>query len=311
MKKLLLFLLSLTVVFPSYSQDILQSLDFFYAGQSKSRKMFIVKKGEVSWRYDDPNGKGEISDAILLTDGHILMAQQYSIREVDTKGNVYWQMEVPSGCEVHTIQPIGKHHILYVQNGKPAKVIIRSIPDLNVVHEFDLPTGNGGSVHGQFRNARLTSKGTLLVAHMSQGFVAEYNSDGQELHHWNVGGPWSATECKNGNILIVARKGQLCEIDGEGNVVWETNLSDMGASQAQKAYILRNGNILVSNWFNEWDKKPIDSANPPLQAIEITRDGKQVRELRSWTNPNLGPATTIQPLYQKVNRKVMFFGTYH
>lgn len=79
MKKTFLLLLFCSIFQQGHSQSILNSLDFLYAGQSKSRKMFIVKNGEVSWRYDDPNGKGEISDAILLTDGHILMAQQYSL----------------------------------------------------------------------------------------------------------------------------------------------------------------------------------------------------------------------------------------
>lgn len=308
MKKTLLLLLMSIFVLPGSAQSILNTLDFFYAGQSKSRKMFVVKKGEVRWHYDDPNGKGEISDAILLTDGHILMAQQYSIRELDSKGNVVWEMDVPKGNEVHTIQPIGKHLILYVQNGKPAKVVVRSIPDLQLVKEFVVPTGEGGSVHGQFRNARLTRRGTLLISHMSQGYVAEYNSEGEELNRWTAPSPWSATELDNEHILIVARKGLLREIERTGKMVWETNLADHEASQAQKAYILKNGHILVSNWFNEWDKKPIDTANPPIQAIEINREGTVLGELRSWTSPNLGPATTIQPLYQKVNRKKMAFG---
>ena len=50
--------------------------DFFYAGQSKRQRMFIVKDGHLAWAYDNPQGKGEISDAVLLTDGHILLAHQ-------------------------------------------------------------------------------------------------------------------------------------------------------------------------------------------------------------------------------------------
>jgi hypothetical protein len=30
---------------------------------------FIIRKGQVVWSYDDPAGKGEISDAILLSNG--------------------------------------------------------------------------------------------------------------------------------------------------------------------------------------------------------------------------------------------------
>lgn len=36
--------------------------DFFYAGEAKEERMFIVRKGAVAWSYTHP-GKGEISDA--------------------------------------------------------------------------------------------------------------------------------------------------------------------------------------------------------------------------------------------------------
>ena len=38
--------------------------DFLYAGESKQRRAFIIRKGQVVWSYDDPDGKGEISDAV-------------------------------------------------------------------------------------------------------------------------------------------------------------------------------------------------------------------------------------------------------
>ena len=53
--------------------------NFFYAGQSKRMRMFILKDGQVSWAYEDKNRKGEISDAMLLSDGHVLMAHQFGI----------------------------------------------------------------------------------------------------------------------------------------------------------------------------------------------------------------------------------------
>ena len=40
--------------------------NFFYAGQSKRLRMFIVKDGQVSWAHEY-KGRGEISDAVLLT----------------------------------------------------------------------------------------------------------------------------------------------------------------------------------------------------------------------------------------------------
>ena len=36
--------------------------DFFYAGEAKEERLFIVRDGKVTWAYRHP-GKGEISDA--------------------------------------------------------------------------------------------------------------------------------------------------------------------------------------------------------------------------------------------------------
>ena len=158
--------------------------DFLYAGEGKQQRMYIVKGGQVVWQWRNPEGRGEISDAVLLKgygptgEGTVLVAHQYGICEVSigqtgTDGDVLWRYEAPAGTEIHTIQPIGRKHVLFVQNGQPAKVVVMSIPDCQVVHEFEVPASKG--VHGQFRNARLTTRGTLLLAHMGQGYVAEYS----------------------------------------------------------------------------------------------------------------------------------------
>ncbi len=69
--------------------------NFFYAGQSKQRRMFIVKDGQVSWSYDDKLRRGEISDAVLLSDGHILVAHQYGVAEVTQDQQTVWSYAAP------------------------------------------------------------------------------------------------------------------------------------------------------------------------------------------------------------------------
>ena len=146
--------------------------DFFYAGQSKKQRMFIVKDGKVRWQYYNKKDRGEISDAVLLRDGHILIAHQYGIAEVTQDDKTIWSYPAPEGTEIHTIQPIGKNHVIFIQNGKPAKAIVMEIPSTRIVQEFELPYNEKGSVHGQFRNARLSSSGTLLVANMLSSQMA-------------------------------------------------------------------------------------------------------------------------------------------
>ena len=286
--------------------------DFFYAGQSKQRRMFIVKNGQVAWAYQDQLKRGEISDAILMSDGHILVAHQYGVAEIAQDGSTIWQYAAPEGTEIHTIQPIGKKHVVFVQNGKPAKTVVMEIPTCRIVREFQLPISEKGSVHGQFRNARLSSRGTLLIANMALGCIHEFTCDGKEVDRWDGFLPWSVQEMpKTGNLLITGRKGKIQEINRQGETVWELNTTDYGVTQPQKTVRLSNGNHLINNWYNEWNKEPMDTLHAPVQAIEIDKDGKLVWQLRAWKNPDLGPSTTIQLLNETVNRERLFFGEFN
>ena len=163
--------------------------------------------------------------------------------------------------------------MVFVQNGKPAKAVVMATPQCTVVREFELPTNPNGSVHGQFRNARLSSRGTLLVANMAMGCIHAF-----------------------------ARQGQT---------VWELNTTDYGVTQPQKTVRLKNGGHIINNWYNEWNKQPMDTANAPVQAIEVDKDGKLVWQLRAWKEPDLGTSTTIQLLDEAVNPDRLFFGEFN
>ena len=185
----------------------LAEFDFFYAGEAKDRNMYIVRDGKIAWSYIDTLGRGEISDAVLMTNGNILFAHQYAITLISSDKKVLWNYETPKGCEIHTAQPIGKDRLVYVQNGDTAKVVVMNIPTNKIEKQFALPVGNPKSVHGQFRHARLTSKGTLMVAHMDMGKVCEYDSNGKQLWTADVPGVWGVDPLKNGNILICGHGG--------------------------------------------------------------------------------------------------------
>ena len=292
--------------------DNLDRHDFFYAGQSKQRRMFIIENGKVKVQYPDNLKRGEISDAILMTDGNVLVAHQYGVAEVDKDGNIVWSYEAPENTEIHTIQPIGRDYVLFVQNGLPPKAIVMEIPSCEIVREFELPTDEKSSVHGQFRNARLTSRGTYLVANMGLGCIHEFTSDGKEVDRWEGYLPWSVQEMpKTGNLLITGRKGDIDEINRQGKSVWHLDTRDYGVTQPQKTVRLKNGNHIINNWYNEWNKEPMDTANAPVQAIEIDQNGNLVWALCEWKNPDLGPSTTIQPLDEAVNRDRLFFGEFN
>jgi hypothetical protein len=273
--------------------------DFFYAGEARTRDMYIVRKGRIAWDYHDTTGKGEISDAVLLSNGNILFAHQFGVTLLSPDKTVLWHLDAPPKTEIHTAQPIGLERVLYVRNGDPAMTVVVNIVTGQTEKEFVLPVKNPQSVHGQFRHARLTDAGTLLVAHMDMGRVCEYDSDGKEVWSVDVGAsPWSAARLKNGNTLICGSKFAR-EVNPRKETVWEFTVADVPDyrfASMQIATRLPNGNTLINNWVNQWSEK-IDPSTAPAQALEVTPEKKIVWALRAWTDPvNFGPSTTIQLL---------------
>jgi hypothetical protein len=284
--------------------------DFLYAGESKNRRAFIVRKGKIVWSYEDPAGRGEISDAILLSNGNLLLAHQFAVKLVSPAKKILWNLDAPRGTEIHTAMPIGNDHLLYVQNGDPALVKVVNINTGETKKEFTVPVGNPKSVHGQFRHGRITTRGTLVLAHMDMKKVCEYDAGGKQVRSWPARNPWGVTPLKNGNLLIVDRPA-IREVTLQGETVStltpSVDLPDYNLSSLQMAWRLPNGNTLFNNWFNEWSGQ-LGRANPPVQAVELTPEKKVVWVLRSWEKPDLGPATTIQLLDQPDAPEQVTFG---
>ncbi len=269
--------------------------DFLYAGEAKERKVFIVKKGKVVWTYDDPQGKGEISDAVLLSNENVLIAHQFAVKLIGSDSKVLWNLDAPEGTEIHTAVPIGTEHVLFVQNGNPAKARVVNWVTGAVKLEFELPV-KGKGVHGQFRHARINSEGRLVVAHMDLGKVCEYDAKGAEVWTFAVPGVWGVEPLANGNLLITSRAG-VWEVSHAGETVWKVGpgeLADYKLSNLQLAWRLPNGNTVLNNWVNSWSNASEVAKGEAVQALEVTPEKKVVWALRSWKEPALGPATTLQ-----------------
>jgi hypothetical protein len=281
-----------------------------YAGESHDRRIFIVRQGKVVWSYDDAAGKGEISDAVMLSNGNVLFAHQYGVTEISADKKVIWNYEAPAGYEIDTAIPIGREQVLYIQNGDPAVVRIVNIPKNEVEREITLQTRHPSSTHGQFRHARLTDRGTLLVAHMDLIKVVEYDYDGNELWSFPGVGPWGVTPLSNGNILITDQRG-VREVTRRGDSVWTFSPSDVPGyrfASLQQAWRSDNGDTVINNLANEWTKSPENGSNT-VQALEVTPAEQVVWALRSWTDPaELGPATTIRFLDSPAAPEDVHFG---
>jgi hypothetical protein len=266
--------------------------DFFYAGEGSVQNMYIVRKGKVVWSYTDTKTKGEISDAVLMSTGNVLFAHQFGVTEITADKKVVWNYDAPAGVEIHTAQHVGKDRVWFIQNGNPAKLKVVNIVTGETEKQFVLPVRNATSTHMQFRQARLTEAGTILVAHMDRGKICEYDATGKELLSLDVPSPWSAVSLKDGNILVASNRGFVRELSRSGETVWEfrpADLPEIKIAGMQTATRLPNGNTLINNWRGKGN-------GTAVQAFEVTLDKKLVWALRSWTEPDLGPSTIIQLL---------------
>jgi len=133
-----------------------------------------------------PGRQGEISDAVMLSNGNILFAHQFGVTEITPDKKVVWNYEPPAGHEVHTAVPIGTDRVLYIQNGDPA--LLRVVNIATGATERKSPS-RPNSLQARTASSGmrvLTSRGTLLVAHMDLNKVVEYDSNGNEL--WSFPG---------------------------------------------------------------------------------------------------------------------------
>ena len=199
--------------------------DFFYAGEGKVERLSIVRGGKIDWSYTH-DAKGEISDAVRLTNGNILFAHQFGVTEISPDEKVVWDFAAPAGTEIHVAKPIGTEHVMMIENGAPAKLVVVNIVSGKTEREFELPVKNPAKVHPQFRDAEITANGTVMVAHMDLGKVVEYDENGKDLWEVDVPGVWSVQPLANGNILVSSTKKFVREIDRDKNVVWEWTAAD-------------------------------------------------------------------------------------
>ena len=282
---------------------------FLYAGEWDTRKpleqsIFIVRDGKIAWQYSMPlktsTGRyQEFDDATLLPDGNILFSRMSGAGMVGPDKKLLWDYAAPPGTEVHSCQSIGQDRVLIMRNGDPAKAMI--INTLTGKIEKEIPIPNSvKTTHVQFRHIRLTEAGTLLVPHLGEGKVVEYDLNGNVIWSVVAKSPWQAVRLKNGNTLIAGDKSRYArEVNAKGATVWEFTPADAPGYRLgnfQTADRLANGNTVMCLWI-AGDK---NASHWPgtVQVLEVTPEKKIVWALSSWRNPDLGPATSIQLLDQ-------------
>jgi len=294
--------------------------DFLYSGEFDTRNtnqtMFLVRGGKVAWTYQIPikDGNGnlsEFSDMHRLSNGDIVFAYKTGWRKITAEGKTIYDYQCPSigtndagkaiWAECHSAQPIVMDKVLFMQNGMPAKLSLFNLKSGKTEMEHVAKTKepvDAKSIHGQFRNVRMTRAGTYLLAHMNLGKVIEYDKDWREIWETtNAPSVWHAARLKNGNTLVSGNQhGFVREINPKDEIVWEIKKGDLGDIQLNgihQATRLANGNTVICNWTAGVKKSDWPGI---VQLIEVTPEKKVVWAIREWTNPDLGPASCIQLL---------------
>ena len=153
--------------------------------------------------------------------------------------------------------------------------------------------------HLQFRRVRQTKAGTFLAGHLDDKKVVEYDENGKAIWSFATpGGPWGAVRLKNGNTLISCYHNTILEVNPAGQVVWQLTPDDLPGIKCfifQEVSRLANGNTVICNWCPA-DLKDPKTWTGTVQVIEVTRAKKVVWTLDQWSDPDLGPASSIQLL---------------
>jgi hypothetical protein len=218
------------------------------------------------------------------------------VGEISPEKDIVWQYQAPAGTEMHSIQAIGKDRVLVMRNGNPAQAMIFNTASNKLEKTIPIPTTVTGT-HGQFRHIRMTPTGTILVGHMGEGKVVEYDQTGKEVWSCKAEHVWSAIRLKNGNTLLSGDASQYVrEVNPKGETVWEFTKADVSfkLGNIQCANRLANGNTVICSWIAGDN----DTSHWPgtVQVFEVNPANKVVWALSSWKDPDLGPATSIQLL---------------
>jgi hypothetical protein len=240
----------------------------------------------------------ELGDYTRFSNGNILFSYRWGASIVTPHKKIIWNYDAPVNTEIHSAEPAGENRVLLVENGAPTKLLLINTVFGKVEKELSLPTLHPDRIHGQVRCAHMTPAGTFLVGHIDQHKVVEYDSNGEEIWSVDAPGAWDAVRLKNGNTLIIGNQhGFVREVNPEGEIVWEVGKNELPGfplDVVQGVGRLANGNTVIANWV-AGDIKP---ENWPftIQIVEVTPAKKVVWALRQWSNPDLGPASSIQLL---------------
>ncbi len=255
-------------------------------------RMFLVHNGRILWTFCA--GKGwEYDDVWMLSNGNILFSRMSWAAMISPRKEFLWRMDAPPGTEIHTVQPVGKDHVLLVLNDMPPAAMLISLKTGETIMRHPLEYDPSMSVHSQCRRFRMTGTGTYLMPYLGLGKVVEYDAAFRPVWTYEVGKPWAAVRLRDGSTLITDEETRThMEVAPDGRTVWSISLSELPEPwrlhDSQSCTRLENGNTILCS-------RGHDGLAP--QMVEVTRDKQVVWVFNDWSR--IGPVTAVQILTER------------
>lgn len=210
----------------------------------------VDRAGKERWAITGLQGP---SDAVVLPGNHVLIAEYQAnrITERDFKGNIVWQHGVndnPINCQRlpsgNTFIATDSYVVEVDKTGKELYTINNQIPMVNAAYRSRtgpivclqpnsqcvlmdttgkaLSSFNSNHGNAQMAGLDVLPNGHILITHMHNGKVVEFDATGKSVLEVNTPGARSATAMPNGHILVTSQNNQrVYEVDRAGKVVWE------------------------------------------------------------------------------------------
>ncbi len=249
------------------------------AGSGWNQIMLISKNtGKAEWVYDIPNHV-ECNSVVLTKDKNILYTNKANVRLINLKKETLWEFSINKDKEeVHTAIELSNGNIMLAICGKPARILEFDKKGTQKKEiTFDTLVENK---HGQFRQASKTKKGTYIVAILSRKIILEMNDKGEVLNEVPTSFPvFSIKELPDENWLISGDGGNVQIVNPKTREIVRQinnkNLEDVKILFGTDAKMLKNGNIMISNW----NGHSTDKEQPKL--FELDKNNKLVWKLET------------------------------
>lgn len=281
--------------------------NYLLVGGSGWNQIALVEKESAKVLWTHELGENAENNAVAAAPGgNILYSYSRGAKLINLQHEILWNYPTPEGAELHTATTLPGGGFLLGYCGHPARLIelnAKGEVKHKISFETDIP-----QVHGQFRQAIKSKKGTYLVPLMGKGAVVELNKQGQELNRWKVeGGPFSIVEQDNGNLIVACGDAHAyVELEREsGKILRKTDNAAIAASACEFNFVaqieqLGNCHLLVCNWNGHLNKT--QTIQPSL--LEIDSENRVVWKLKE--NKEIGKisAVAVYPLSKQLKKLI-------